>query len=213
MKNIEQKRQELASRYQKDLQELNTKIDTLCDQYSAIVYALELVKKEHANAVDMVENVPSNIYIEDWKAKAQSIAKKVELIEGALLKMSQEIDRLYKERDNLERNRQYEEEMLNEWERQQQEKAKEPKQKGYVIKYFVTNLKNNDFNIYYRGVDGYIQTDPNFCDPYKRKGQLLNIIKKEAQEWGRMSGGELLDETNYIHNGYLYELSLIEVER
>lgn len=42
----------------------------------------------------------------------------------------------------------------------------------------ITDNKTGESQTYFMGVDGYVQTAPNFCDGYKRKGNATNNIKR-----------------------------------
>ena len=53
------------------------KINQLNEQKEALEYAIQLVEKKHAEALDIVQNVPTNIYIEDWKREEKKTRRQV----------------------------------------------------------------------------------------------------------------------------------------
>ena len=192
----------------KNLEEL---IDEKNAQINAIQYALSLVEQKHKSACDMVENVPNNVYIEDWKREKDYTQKQAQELRAIWQSLSEDLDQLCNQLNRLEKAQAEEEQRRKDWEEQQRAKASQQKQKGYIMRTLTTNLETKEVREYFRGVDGYIQEDPQYWTPYKRKGQLLNIIKKEAQRWGNMSHGKTLDEVSYTFAGWLYENEIIEV--
>ena len=53
------------------------KINQLNEQKEALEYAIQLLEKKHAEALDIVQNVPTNIYIEDWKREEKKTRRQV----------------------------------------------------------------------------------------------------------------------------------------
>ena len=51
--------------------------------------------------------------------------------------------------------------------------------KKYLLKDTIKNLETGTTLIYYQGVDGYIQDDAHYCEPYKRRGCVVNLIKRQ----------------------------------
>ena len=56
------------------------KMAKMNQELEALHYAKYLTTQKHANALDMVQNVPNNIYIEDWKKEEKNLAKKCEYL-------------------------------------------------------------------------------------------------------------------------------------
>lgn len=56
------------------------KMTKMSQQIDALHYARYLISEKHNNALDMVQNVPQNIYIEDWKKEEKNLAKKCEYL-------------------------------------------------------------------------------------------------------------------------------------
>lgn len=57
---------------------------------------------------------------------------------------------------------------------------KQTNKKGYIIKDTIYNTKTGEVLVYFMGVDDYVQEEPQYCEPYQRKGNALNKVKKEA---------------------------------
>ena len=72
------------------LNELENKMDQLGRELNALAYAMALVEEKHKNAADMVEHVPTNIYIEDWKREERHTARKLEALKGLYEKVGKE---------------------------------------------------------------------------------------------------------------------------
>ena len=70
--------------------ELQNQSEKTSEQIGALSYALYLLKKENREAIDMVENVSTNIYYNQWKAKAKSTTEQVETLENLLNELSNE---------------------------------------------------------------------------------------------------------------------------
>lgn len=77
------------------LENLNKKADELAEQLKAIRYAIYLTDKQHKNCVDMVENVPNNIYHEQWKAEEQKTAKHLKVLYDIESQLSNQFDGLW----------------------------------------------------------------------------------------------------------------------
>lgn len=56
------------------------KMAKMSRELEALHYAKYLTSEKHANALDMVQNVPNNIYIEDWKKEEKDLAKKCDCL-------------------------------------------------------------------------------------------------------------------------------------
>ena len=68
------------------LKNLDEQITEKSHNLEALSYAKYLTDEKLKNARNMVENVPQNIYIEEWKAEAQHLDK-----------ISQRLDKIYNE--------------------------------------------------------------------------------------------------------------------
>lgn len=64
--------------------------------------------------------------------------------------------------------------------------TKQTNNRGYIVRLTQKDTQKGSVQIFYMGVDGYIHTDTLFVEPYKRKGNALNLIKKETEtsKWG-----------------------------
>lgn len=85
-------------------------------------------------------------------------------------------------------------------------------QKGYIIKDTITNNQTGQILVYFTGVDGYVQEEAKYCDPYKRKGCALNNVRKSAYYWddSKKEGDDFL---NYIEGGrWVHQVEIIEIE-
>lgn len=198
---------------QKEIKKIENAINEKSAQINAIQYALSLVNQKHDSAVDMCQNVPTNIYIEDWKRERDYTQKQAEQLKAIWQQLGGELDELCRHLQALERNKEYEEKLRKEWEEQQKAKESQPKRKGYLYKDTTTNLENNTKQVYFMGVDGYVQDEPKYCTPYKLKKAVENRIQKDINFWGNSSYSEKLDGMSYIEGGkYLHICEIIEIE-
>lgn len=69
-------------------------------QRDALSYAIYLLQKKHSEAVSMVENVPNNIYIEEWKRQAETTGEQLESLEQLKSDLESQIDALCRKCDN-----------------------------------------------------------------------------------------------------------------
>ena len=58
-------------------------------------------KEKHKAAADMVANVPTNIYIEDWKREAQKMARYVLRLQDTIRRLDEEQGAKCREYDKL----------------------------------------------------------------------------------------------------------------
>jgi len=72
------------------LKRLEAKMDELSAELGAVAYALQLVSEKHDSAADMVQNVPQNIYIEEWKAEERHTAQKLKQLKALYDKLGAE---------------------------------------------------------------------------------------------------------------------------
>ena len=64
------------------IQELEEQMDKMGAELGALAYAIQLVEEKHKSAADMVANVPTNIYIEEWKSEERYTAQKLEQLKA-----------------------------------------------------------------------------------------------------------------------------------
>lgn len=57
-------------------------------QTDAVRYVLRILESKHRDALDMVQNVPNNVYINEWKQEEKMLAEKVQTITELLDEMS-----------------------------------------------------------------------------------------------------------------------------
>ena len=79
---------------------LQNKIDLTIKQLEALTYAKHLTEKKHSEALDMVENCPQNIYIDEWKHEAERTARHLEALDQVADMVAKEQSALF---DDLER--------------------------------------------------------------------------------------------------------------
>lgn len=58
----------------------SAKMSKMSRELDALHYAKYLTSQKHASALDMVQNCPQNIYIEDWKKEEKNLAEKCEYL-------------------------------------------------------------------------------------------------------------------------------------
>ena len=153
------------------------KADQLSEQISAVSYAKHLIEEKHKSAISMINDCPQNAYIKEWESEEQTQAKRLTVLDQLLNKLSADLDYVCNatesQRESLYKMEHQEELLLK------QEKALEPKeneQKGYIVKCVIINNETGEKEFYYIGVDGYVHSEPQFCDPYKAKGNAKRRI-------------------------------------
>ena len=62
-----------------------------------------------------------------------------------------------------------------------QELGLEPANNGYIVKLTQKNTKDGTTQYFYLGTDGYTHSKPTLVIPFKKKGNALNLIKRETQ--------------------------------
>lgn len=199
---------------QRTLEQIDQEITKKSKQLEAIRYAKHLTEKQHKNALDMVEHVPNNIYIEDWKAEEKYLAKMLEQLQSIYDELAEQQSELCREFENVEQRQRTLEQLMKERDEQKQAtQSQKTTKKGYIFKDTITNLENNTKQVYFIGVDGYVQYEPKYCTPYKLRKAVENRIKKDINFWGNSSYSEKLDEMSYIEGGkYLHICEIIEIE-
>ena len=85
------------------IQELEEQMDKMGAGLGALAYAIQLVEEKHKSAADMVQNVPQNIYIEDWKRELNHNADKLRHLERIKAELSTKLRHICKEWDKAER--------------------------------------------------------------------------------------------------------------
>jgi len=78
------------------------KMAKMSSELEALHYAKYLTSEKHKNALDMVQNVPNNIYIEDWKREEKALTKKCDFLDQLENDLQRE---LYKLCDTIEKER------------------------------------------------------------------------------------------------------------
>ena len=71
-------------------------------ELSAIDYAIYLVDEKRKSAADMVQNVPQNIYIEDWKRELNHNADKLRHLERIKAELQIKLRHICKEWEKAE---------------------------------------------------------------------------------------------------------------
>ena len=86
--------------------------------------------------------------------------------------------------------------------------------KGYIEKSTITNTKNGEVKVYFRGIDDYVQDDAKYCEPYKLRKALVNRIKRDIDFAVRFLKGEKINDSKYSESDgtYIIEVEIIEVE-
>ena len=73
---------------------LDNQINALSDEIEALRVARRYTEAEHINAVEMVENVPNNIYINEWKSEAEHLEKVLQRLDNLYKRLATEQSRL-----------------------------------------------------------------------------------------------------------------------
>lgn len=81
---------------------LEAKANQVSAELSAIDYAIYLVDEKRKSAADMVQNVPQNIYIEDWKRELNHNADKLRHLERIKVELQIKLRHICKEWDKAE---------------------------------------------------------------------------------------------------------------
>ena len=80
-------------------------------------------------------------------------------------------------------------------------------EKGYVLKDVIYNIQTGEQLTYYIGRDGYVQDDIKWCDAYRKRGNVENLIKRD------MLGHKVITENVYIEGDrWIHVTSICEVE-
>lgn len=81
---------------------LEARANEISAELSAIDYAIYLVDQKRKNAADMVQNVPQNIYIEDWKRELNHNADKLRHLERVKVELLTKLRHTCKEWEKAE---------------------------------------------------------------------------------------------------------------
>lgn len=197
------------------LQNIENQINQKGAQLEAVRYSIYLLEKEHKNACDMVEHVPNNIYIEEWKASAKHSAKMLENMRSIYDQLAKEQEQLCNDYEKEEQRQQAIAKALEEQQANQEPTNEEPRgaRVGYIVKDTVTNIETNKTTVYYMGVDGYINDEPKYCTPYRKRGAALNRIKKDVNFWAGSKYAEIISDSQYIEGKkWVHVLELVTIE-
>ncbi len=85
------------------LTKLDNKIIKITKKINALREAKRYTEKEHKNAVDMVENVPTNIYIDEWRNLAEHLKNVLDNLNEIEQDLTAEQSKLCEQFDKIER--------------------------------------------------------------------------------------------------------------